>query len=299
VSSRCGQSGDRELATDTSFGSTRNTGWLGRLVLWAVTELLDDDTARRVLRRAIDLADAAEPVDDHRGVSEDTLVEAAVEVGIPAAAVRRAAAVERLDARPQQHAGDRVVGVGIVTVDAEVRGSPDEVLARLDAWFVDGHHLRRDRLRGGRGVWTKRTGVVGRAVRTVRVATGEGRLGRARCVSVSTSATGVGTTVVRVQVDRSHGRRSAAAAGAVVAGVTAAGTVLIALVTAPVVVAATPVALVAGAGVARRGRSGADDIAHEVGRVLDAVDDRIAPTRLRIDIARRAIGRPGGAVVRS
>ena len=288
------------MATDTCFGSTRNTDWLGRLVLWAVTErLLDDDTARRVLRRAIDLADAAEPLDDHRGVSEDTLVEAAVEVGIPAAAVRRAAAVERLDARPQPHAGDRVVGVGIVTVDAEVRGSPDEVLARLDAWFVDGHHLRRDRLRAGRGVWTKRAGIVGRAVRTVRVATGEGRLGRAQCVSVSTSDTGVGTTVVRVQVDRSHGRRSAAAAGAVVAGVTAAGTILIALVTAPVVVAATPVALVAGAGVAGRGRSGAEDIAHEIGRVLDAVDDRIAPTRLRIDIARRAVGRPGGAVVRS
>jgi hypothetical protein len=268
--------------------------------LSAVTErLLDDDTARRVLRRAIDLADAGEPLDDQRSVSEDTLVEAAVEVGIPAAAVRRAAAVERLDARPRPHAGDRVVGVGIVTVDAEVHGSPEEVLARLDAWFVDGHHLRRDRLRAGHGVWTKRTGILGRAVRTVRVATGEGRLGRARRVSVSTSATGVGTTVVRVQVDRTHGRRSAAATGAVVAGVTAAGTILVALATAPLVIAATPVALVAGAGVAGRGRSAAADVASEVGRVLEAVDDRICPTRLRVDIARRAIGRPGSAVVRS
>jgi hypothetical protein len=265
-----------------------------------VTErLLDDDTARRVLRRAIDLADAAEPLDDHRSVSEDTLVEAAVEVGIPAAAVRRAAAVERLDARPQPHIGDRVVGVGVVTVDAEVRGSPDEVLACLDAWLVHGHHLRRDRLRAGRGEWTKRTGIVGRAARTVRFATGEGRLGRLQRVTVSTSGTGVGTTVVRVQVDRSHGRRSAAAAGAVVAGVTATGTILVALATAPLVIVATPVALIAGAGVAGRGRSRADDIAHEVSRVLDAVDDRIAPLRLRTDIARRAIGRPGSAVVRS
>jgi hypothetical protein len=265
-----------------------------------VTErLLDDDTARRVLRRAIDLADAAEPLDDHRSVSEDTLVEAAVEVGIPAAAVRRAAAVERLDARPRPHVGDRVVGVGVVTVDAEVRGSPDEVLACLDSWLVDGHHLRRDRLRAGRGEWTKRTGIVGRTVRTVRVATGEGRLGRLQRVTVSTSGTGVGTTVVRVQVDRSHGRRSAAAAGAVVAGVATAGTILVALATAPLIVVATPVALVAGAGVAGRGRSRAEDIAHEVRRVLDAVDDRIAPLRLRADIARRAIGRPGGAVVRS
>jgi hypothetical protein len=268
--------------------------------LVVVTErLLDDDTVRRVLRRATELVDDEEPLVDHRCVSEDTLVAAAVEVGIPAAAVRRAVAVERLDSPPQPHAGDRVVGAGIVTVDAEVRGSPVEVLARLDAWFVDGHHLRRDRLRGGRGMWTKRVGIVGRTVRTVRVATGEGRLGRAQRVSVSTSDTGVGTTVVRVQVDRSHGRRSAAAAGAVVAGITAASTILVALVTVPLAVAAAPVALIAGAGVAGRGRSRAEDIAHEVARVLDAVDDRIAPTRLRSDIARRAIGRPGGVVVRS
>jgi hypothetical protein len=270
--------------------------------LCAVTErLLDDETARRVLRRATDLADGPEFPDDPRTVSEETLVAAAVEVGIPAAAVRRAVAVERLDPRPPPHAGDRFVGVGIVTVDAEVRGSREEVLARLDAWFVDGHHLRRDRLRGGHGEWTKRMGIVGRTVRTVRTATGEGRLGRAQRIAASTSDTGVGTTVVRVQVDRSHGRRTAAVAGAAVAGIATAGTVLIALVTAPFVIAATPVALVAGASVAGRGRSGADDIVHEVGRVLDAVDDRIAPTRLRVDIARRAIGRPGtgSAVARS
>jgi hypothetical protein len=52
-------------------------------------------------------------------------------------------------------------------------------------------------------------------------------------------------------------------------------------------------------GVASRGRSVAEGIAHEITRVFDAVDDCIAPTRLRIDIARRAIGRIGSAVVRS
>lgn len=51
-------------------------------------------------------------------------------------------------------------------------------------------------------------------------------------------------------------------------------------------------------GVASRGRS-VGGIADEITRVLDAVGDRIAPTRLGIDIARRAVGRIGSAVVRS
>ena len=47
--------------------------------------------------------------------------------------------------------GDPLVGAAVVAVDAEVLGSSSDVLARLDAWFVDGHHLRRDRLRDGWG----------------------------------------------------------------------------------------------------------------------------------------------------
>jgi hypothetical protein len=264
-----------------------------------VTErLLDRDAVRRVLRRASQWAgDGSAMLPALDGVSEEALVEAAVEVGIPVVAVRRALAVERLDPLPRPRAGDRIVGAAVVAVDAEVTGSASDVLASLDAWFVDGHHLRRNRLRNGRGEWTKRRGIVGRTVRHVRVATGEGHLGRMRHVWVSTGDTGTGTTVVRVEVDRAHDRRTSAAAGAAVATAATLGTLVLAAVTAPALLVATPFALVAGVRVAGGGRSRASVVAGEVDRVLDAVDEREKPVRLRTDVARRVIGRTRHSIV--
>jgi hypothetical protein len=259
--------------------------------------LLDRDAVGRVLRRASDLSDDGPwALPQFGSVSEQTLVDAAAEVGIPVEAVLRALAVERLDPLPRARAGDRLVGAAVVAVDAEVSGSATDVLARLDAWFVEGHHLRRHRVRHGRGVWTKRSGIVGRTVRTMRVAIGEGQLGRVRRISVSTGETGTGTTMVRVEVDRTHDRRTTAAASAAVATVATAGTVALAVVTAPVLLVVAPLGLVAGFGVARGGRSQATEIAGEVDRVLDAVDERTAPTRLRTDVARRVVGRAGPSV---
>jgi hypothetical protein len=258
---------------------------------------LDRDAAERVLRRASDFVDDwpdALPLPG--SVSEQALLEGAAEVGIPINAVRRALAVERLDPLPRPRAADRFVGAAVVAVDAEVSGAPPEVLHRLDDWFVEGHHLRRHRLRDGCGEWTKRPGIVGRTVRTVRVAIGEGRLSRVRRIRVTTSDTGVGTTMVRVEVDRVHDRRMSTAGGAAVAVVTTAGTVALAAVTAPLLLVAAPLGVAAGLRVAGGGRSHAGVIAAEVDRVLDAVNERTAPTRLRTDVARRVVGRPGRSV---
>ncbi len=253
---------------------------------------LDHDTVGRVLRRASDLADGgSDALPPPGGVSEQALVEAAAEVGIPLVAVRRALAIERLDPLPRQRAGDRIVGAAVVAVDAEVVGTATEVLARLDSWFVDGHHLHRHRLRGGHGQWTKRRGLVGRTVRTVRGAIGEGQLGRMSRVDVSTGDTGIGTTVVRVEVDRSRDRRMATATGTAVAAMATAGTVALAAATAPMLLVAAPLGLAAGVRVAASGRKKATAIAGEVDRVLDAVEERVSPTRLRTDVARRMVGR--------
>ncbi len=265
-----------------------------RSILVAVMgQSLDRDAVGRVLRRASELADDGLSTLPLPGVvDEQALVEAAAEVGIPAAAVHRALAVEQLDPLPRARPADRLVGAAVVAVDAELTGSAPDVLARLDAWFVEGHHLHRHRVRGGRGEWTMRTGLVGRTIRKVRVATGEGRLGRMRHVWVSTGDTGSGTTVVRVEVDRKHDRRVSAAAGTTVAVVATVGTVALAAVTAPVLLVAAPLGLAAGVRVAGGGRGRATAVAGEVDRVLDAVDDEISPTRLRTDVARRMVGRP-------
>ena len=252
--------------------------------------LLDRETVARVLRRASELTDdESEPPLELGTVSERALVEAAVEVGIPAAAIRRALAEERLDPLPRRRVGDRLVGPAVVTVDAELDGSPSAVLSRLDAWLVDGHHLRRDRLRNGRGLWTKRPGIVGRTIRTVRYATGEGRLGRVRSVRASTGDTGNGTTVVRVEVDQDRGRRTAASGGAV-AGVVTVGGIIVAVVAAPVALVAVPIGLAAGVAVTGGGRSHTRAVAQEIDRVLDSVDQGIVPTRLRTELVRRATG---------
>ncbi len=140
-------------------------------------------------------------------------IAAAAEVGIPPAAVRRAIAVERLGPRPAGHVGDRLLGAGTVVVDEEVRGRAYDVVARIDDWLVDGHHLRRDRLRDDRGEWSKRTGVVGVTARAVRGALGEGRLGDLDRVAVIARDTGAGTCVVRVEADRRKDRSVHAAAG--------------------------------------------------------------------------------------
>jgi hypothetical protein len=253
--------------------------------------LLDRATVDRVLRRASELSDDDDDEPELRlgSVSERALLEAAVEAGIPAQAVRRALAEERLDPMPRRRPGDRIVGSAVVAVDAEVDGSPAMVLNRLDAWFVEGHHLRRDRLRNGRGVWTKRPGLVGRTIRSVRYATGEGRLGRVRSVRASTGDTGIGTTMVRVEVDQDRARRTAAS-GAAAAGAATLGGVVLAVVAGPVALIAVPIGLAAGVVAASGGRSHATAVAREVDRVLDSVDQGIAPTRLRTDLVRRATG---------
>lgn len=278
------------------FGTGRRHGLIRGLVTWSgVGDAgpLDRAAVSRVLRRANDLTDGAPTtLPDLGAIDEEALVAAATEVGIPAAAVHRAIAVERLGPRPAGHVGDRLLGAGTVVVDEELPGRAYDVIARIDAWLVDGHHLRRDRLREDHGEWSKRTGVVGATIRTIRGATGEGHLGDLHRVAVTARDTGTGTCVVRVEADRRHDRGVHAAAGAVVAGAGTAGVVVAALATAPVVLLVAPLTIVAGAGLAATGRGRAARVEREVTRVIDAVDQHARPARLRVDVIRRVAGRP-------
>ena len=103
--------------------------------------------------------------------------------------------------------------------------------------------------------------------------------------------------MVRVEVDRRRGRKTAAAAGAAVATVATVGTVALAALTAPLLLVAAPVGLVVGVRVAGSGRTEVGEIAGEVDRVLDAVDEHTAPVRLRTDVARRVVGSPHRSLV--
>jgi hypothetical protein len=256
---------------------------------------IDHATVARIIRRATELA-GPEPDRDHpRGISRDALVAAADEVGIPAVTVLRSIAVERLGPEPDSHLADRVFGAAVVSVDDEIPGSPEEVLRRIDAWLVDGHHLRRDRIRNGRGEWSKRSGLVGVTVRRLRTATGEGRLGEFRQVTAAAEDIGTGSTVVRVTVDRSSNRRRAVAGGAT-AAVGGIGGVVAAAALGPVALVAAPFVVIGGVTVAVTGKARARRTTVEVERMLEAVADHQSPSRLRNEVARRVIGRRGGQV---
>lgn len=258
---------------------------------------LDPELVQRVLRRAGDLERDAEKRtgagagSGTMGIDESSLIAAAEEVGLSVEAVRRSIAYERLGPVPDSRRSDRVLGPSLVFADGEVDAPADEALARVDAWLVNGHHLRRDALRGGRGEWSKRSGVVGAAMRTVRGVTGEGKLGDFERVHATARDIGDGASIVRVSVDRSANRRFAGGGGAVVAIGGTAGVAVVAAAAAPMLIVAAPVAIVAGVGVALTGRKRARGAQREIARLLDAVGDGAKPTRLSVDVVRRATGR--------
>jgi hypothetical protein len=256
---------------------------------------IDAKVVARILRRAGDLERTGEAQDESGTIAEASLIAAAQEVGLSVDAVRRSIAVERLGPVPAARRADRIVGPSQVYADGEVDVPADEALARVDSWLVDGHHLRRDTLRAGHGEWSKRSGLFAVTMRTIRTATGEGKLGDFERVDAATRDTGNGSSAVRITVDRTTNRRLAGGGGTVVAVGGMTGVVVAGVVVSPVVLLATPVAIVAGVGVAMTGRKRARNTEREIRRLLDAVGAGADPTRLSMDVVRRATGKATAA----
>ena len=187
------------------------------------------------------------------------------------------------------------MGPSQVYADGEVDVPADDALARVDSWLVDGHHLRRDVLRSGHGEWSKRSGLVGVTVRTIRNATGEGKLGDFERVNAAASDTGSGSSVVRITIDRTTSRRFVGGGGTVIAVGGMTGVVVAAVAATPVVLLAIPAVIVAGVAVALTGWKRARDTEREIRRVLDAVGAGAGPTRLSMEVVRRATGKATAA----
>lgn len=260
-----------------------------------MTDGLDRDAVARILGRAQEIESVQLP-SDSGGVDEVALVEAAVEVGIDANAVRDSIAIERLSILPaEEHRLDRLGGPMRLVVEREIYLPVDTVLGLIEEWMGSRYRLVVDRRSASMLMARRRTDVSAKLGRVITTAQGEGRLALSS-VSVEAIPQVTGSTperprsIVRLSADRSAARATRLAGGGVIGaggvgmGATAAalgGTmVLMPIVAAPLVAG--------GLVVARSGRWQADRLELELERLLSRVERGERPVGLLSRVARRA-----------
>lgn len=232
-----------------------------------------------VIRRAAELA-ASEP-EGEGALNEAELLRIAGEVGLPERHVRQALA----EVRTGIEGGgllDRLFGASFVRASRVVPGTPDELAAKLDDFFVASQLLQR--VRRGAGVLQYRPSVdwASQLARAASFTSRKHYIASARSVEVRLEGVSDGETLVELMVD--PGMRRDDVAGAVVGGGMGGGVVGVLVVVG--VASVAPLALALGAGalaggalagglVLAVGRAHArklDDVRTEVEGVLDALE---------------------------
>ncbi len=263
---------------------------------------LDADAARRVLRRAQDIA-AAHGRDDEAavGVSPQALIAAAEEVGIDPDAVRDALALERFDvAVPPPQALDRLSGPAAVSVEHVVNRPPTQVLDMAEDWLNVAHRMRCVRTPEGGLDCRPRPGLAATVGRAANGMSGEVNIEAVErlTVAVQSLVTDVSPdrprTLVRIVADRRTSRRRRLGVGSL-AGVTGVGVSAVGFagaITGTGVMLVAPVLgvplMIGGYATARSGRRHADKVELELMRVLAAIDRGEQPVGLVGRAARRA-----------
>ena len=269
-------------------------------------ETLDADAARRVLRRAQDIAaahgrDSGDVAEDAVGVSPQALVAAAEEVGIDADAVRDALALERFDAdSPEPQAFDRLSGPSAVSVEHVVDQPPSRALDIAEDWLSVAHRMRCVRTPEGGLDCRPRPGLAASVGRTANGMSGEVNIEAVARLTVSVQALVTDATpdrprtLVRIVADRRTSRRRRLGVGAV-AGATGVGASAVGVAGAVAAGGAMLVApmlgvplMIGGYATVRSGRRHADKVELELMRVLSAVDRGEDPVGLVGRAARRA-----------
>lgn len=247
--------------------------------------VLDRGAAERVLRRAVQLD--SDDADVGQRVSVQALLEAADELGIDRAEVRRAVVEEELGLlREEPRRSDVLLGPERFVAARVIDGVPDEVSERIDAWLRRSRVLRRSRRpvpvddSAGWVEYTRRTDPVAGAQRALHALQGSERLAHVSRVRVVVGALDEHRSVVGLLVDASRSRSNAAAGGSALAATGAAGSIaglgaVAGIWPAAIGVAAASVA--AGAGVMLGRKSYTADVDDELESVLDAVASGESP----------------------
>lgn len=250
-------------------------------------EPLDQDAVARIIRRAVEI-DAVLP--GHDGMSVDSLVQAAGEVGVASESVRHAVALDRLEQAVPQRVGraDALVGPAEVLVERELPMAGDELRARIEERLAGNHHLRRIDSRDDKSVWEKRSDVAANVQLAARRLVGDGRLGGVKRVVVAVQqlppsgdeAQAV-RSIARISVHR-HGARTGALVGGTAVSAAGVGAALVGgVLVAPAVGLVAVPGLALGAAVTLGTKSKARSIETELKLLLDQVlrDDPEPTTR--------------------
>ncbi len=242
----------------------------------------DHDAAERVLRRAIDLAEQ-QTGDTHHGLSESALIEAAEELGVDPAAVRLAAAEERVGLLATRHGRvDRLVGPAVVSATRVIDLPSDEAMDAVDRWLRRVGSLRRQRRSdtdgpGAMAVYTRRSDAAAGLQRTVRSVAGQEQLGRVGRLRVDTypldpEAPDDERSLVVLSADLGVERTAVLAGGSTVAVAGSTSSVAAVLAGVPWVWIGIPASAAVGLGAFRVRAHGLPDVRMS----LDGVLDRIA-----------------------
>ncbi len=251
------------------------------------------DAAERILSRAIELTDDAAGHDRSPGLSEQALIEAAEELGVEPAAVRRAASEERLGLldEPSRRV-DALVGPGVVVVTRLVDDPAAAVVERADRWVRRSGGLSRRRLSADALVadYARRPGVVTTARRSIASLRAGEDLGRVRRLRVLAHPVDDRRCILALAADLELERTATIAAGSTIAGVGSAVSLVEALTAVPWWWIGVPVSLAGGVGVLRvRART-----VGEVELALDGVVARVAqgdvPAGVISDVRARLLG---------
>lgn len=252
--------------------------------------LLDPDQVDRIVRRAIDL-DASRSGQPADGVSVDALAAAAADVGVDPAAVREAAALERLGPEPVVRRLDAVGGPVAVVVEATLDRSAADTLAALDDWLTRGHHLRRDYDGDGDHVWRKRPDLAASVQRAARSITGDAALRSQACIRAAVEPVDVHRCTLRLLVPRRGGRTTTIGVAGTVGASSVVAAAIAATVVPPLVVITAP-GLVAAAGVSVVARRHVRHVERELLRLVEQLRTSATPRPIGHSMTRRLRPRP-------
>lgn len=250
---------------------------------------LDRNALERILKRAGELqVSAADPAEE---MTEEQLIALGQEVGITPQHLRQAIAEERTRPALPEEPGftDRWIGPRTVSARRVVRGTREQLLARLDEWMRREECLQVKRRLADRIVWEPRRDFLGNIKRGLNLGGRSYNLTRTHDVAATAVAIDNTSTLVQIDADLRPARAARVRSGGAIAttGTLAGGAMVgigvalgLAIPLIPLVaIAALPAAAGTGVGirVARGFRSTAERVQLSLEQALDTIEHGAPP----------------------